>query len=197
MNSPVVYCDMDGVTINLLEGIKRTLKKNGIDFNPEGVVTYNFSGGNYGCDRSAVFKAMELTETFSNAPYYKFDENTLKKFNSKFHVNGYSLVSDMEKGKVRFNQIQRLGFKGEPQIGAFKFIPPVVGQLCVQTQVFLIEDCPSTIQEWLELTPITQALLIDRTYNREVPAETPYGNRLKRVKSFQDAMEYLLKNFSK
>ncbi len=196
MVKPYIFCDMDGVVVNLLSGVKKTLKKNGIAFNPKGVITYNFMGGDYGCDRQMVFQALGMTETFAEAPFYEFKDETLKKFKDKFTVSAYTLVADPEKARIRLGQIQKIGFRGEPQIGAMKFIPPVIGQLCTQTQTFLIEDNPATIKDWLDLTPITQALLVDHPYNQEVPAETPYGNRLKRVKNFQDAMEYLLKNFS-
>ena len=48
-----VLLDFDGVIVDMLGSLQRTLSAEGISFNPEGVETYDFHGS-IGCDRQKV-----------------------------------------------------------------------------------------------------------------------------------------------
>ena len=65
--SKLVLLDIDGVIVDMLEGIHRVLFEEGVTFFPENVETYNFHG-DIGCPRTKVF------ETFSNVKTFEYIE---------------------------------------------------------------------------------------------------------------------------
>ena len=63
-----VLLDIDGVVLNLVEGVRILLERDGITFYPENVVSYNFNG-DIGCEKTKVYAKFNDPELYKVMPF--------------------------------------------------------------------------------------------------------------------------------
>lgn len=161
--SKLVLLDIDGVIVDMLEGIHRVLFEDGITFFPENVETYNFHG-DIGCPRIKVFETFSNVKTFEYAPLYPNVVPWLKKLCCCMRVEPYTLVKEQpEIIENRKSLLKSLGLDPIVYTSGTKPYRPDVD--------FLFEDCLETCAEWLKNGFTGEIFLIDHTYNRDIPEE--------------------------
>ena len=177
-----VALDIDGVVLNLLEGLRLMFEKDGKTFYPEKVEDYGFHG-DIGVDRKEVFEAFKHKEVYGLAPLYAGVEDYIKKLRCCADVVPYTVVSNnLDVVEERLQLLKSLGFdthRCNIYTGGTK---PVLEDVNV-----LIEDCLETCIDWINHGFSGEIFLIDHTYNRNVPEE--YVNRIVRCNGFIDAVE--------
>lgn len=177
-----VLVDIDGVIVNLMEGLRQVLSEKGITFNIEGIDTYNFKG-NIGCDRSEVFAAMEDVRTFEKSPMYEGALEALEKLKTITIVEAYTKVSNSEIYNHRNEFIKNYGLTGMPYIGD----KPIIDNV---SSVF--EDCQSNLEKWID-TDADLYLIDYHNYNKNI--SNKLANRIIYCKSFSEAVDKFIKNY--
>ena len=168
-----VLLDFDGVIVDMLGSLQRTLSAEGISFNPEGVETYDFHGS-IGCDRQKVYDCLDHRAVYAGAQFYNGVEDSLEKLKNHAEVYCYSsVVPNPFVMLVRQHLIKDIGIKGDLYVGE----KPVLDGYDA-----LFEDCPEVVERYRGRTDV---YLIDHTYNKNVQT----GNGIERFSTFVEAVE--------
>lgn len=182
-----VCLDIDGVVLNLLEGLKIYLSKKGITFYPENVITYNF-GGDIGCDKKVIYKAFSDVNFYSNLEFFDGAVEAIKKLRSKVIIQTYTTVSDIpEIYALRENLCKSLGLVGLP----FTKNKPVINDIDA-----VFDDCLSVHKDWIENNSSAKLYLIDASYNQKVKENESsfhYWADITRCKNLNEAVDLYLK----
>lgn len=81
-----VLLDIDGVVLNLVEGVRILLERDGITFYPENVVSYNFNG-DIGCEKTKVYAKFNDPELYKVMPFMDSSKEAVDLL--KRHCNVY------------------------------------------------------------------------------------------------------------
>lgn len=179
-----VCVDIDGVILDLMQGLKLDLKPLGYDLDIDGIKAYNFKYDTLGFDRQIVFHAFENIKCFELAPFYSGAVTALEKLQCYAKTKAYTKSSDkpdiyMERKKL----IHKLKLSGEP-------ITDVKKPTDLSADA-LFDDCLEVHKQWIEDGSTAKLYLIDRPYNQRTPENENIINwtRITRCKSFEEAVE--------
>lgn len=178
-----VLLDIDGVVLNLLEGLRKVLAKQGFVFIKENVEDYSFHG-DIGCERERIFAEFNKKDVYEASPLYDGVDLYIKKLLCCVDVEPFTVVQDYsEVVEARENLLVSLGLNPIIYKGRTKPYRPEADAL--------IEDCLETCIDWLERGYEGEIYLIDHTYNRNIPAEYKelVESRIVRCNGFIDAVE--------
>lgn len=152
-----VLVDIDGVVVNLLEGIRKRSHADGMTFIPNNVVTYNFKG-DHGVPRETIFRYLKEDETFAQSPMYARTSDAIALLSRFYTPVAYTSVPDNCR-KTRQDLLTRLGFKEQLIYAGDK---PYIADAFA-----LIEDNPSALEQFDKEGFRGHMILIDHTYNRD------------------------------
>ena len=79
VNGKYVCLDIDGVVLNLMQGIHLYLEPFGYNFDIDGIKAYNFKYDTLGFDRKIIFEALGNVKSFELAPFYDGAVDAVKK----------------------------------------------------------------------------------------------------------------------
>lgn len=168
-----VLLDFDGVLINMLDSLRRTLADEGLAFKPEKVETYDFHG-DIGCDRENVLRCLNHIAVYSNAGFYDGAEDAVRELRGVAEVHAYTSVPPNPfVMSVRSKLIDTLGLKGQIYVGE----KPVLGGFDA-----LFEDCADTVRKYEGSLDV---YLINHTYN----LNEQFGEKVYRFNSFVEAVK--------
>lgn len=151
-----VLVDVDGVIVNILDGIRMRAYHDGLTFIPSNVSSYSFDG-DCGIPKKIIFRYLSENKTFEMAPMYSKVCDALTLLGRVYTPVAYTSVPDHCK-QSRDDLLTRLGFKEKLIYNGSK---PYISDACA-----LIEDNPSALEQFIEEGFKGYLFLIDHTYNR-------------------------------
>lgn len=179
----VALLDIDGVVLNLQEGIKHSLYRYGIEYKPENCISYSFEG-DIGCDKDWVFSLFRGTDVYENSPLYDGVIEAVKKLKSVIEVRPYTIVANVKDVvDKRLDLLESLGLTRFTYTGTTK---PVMNNVD-----FLFEDNPLAVKEWLSTEYNGYILVIRQPYNSYLEEELQYSKKVVFCNSFVDAVDYV------
>lgn len=182
-----VCLDIDGVVLNLLEGLKIYLSKQNITFYPENVITYNF-GGNIGCSKGVIYNAFQDIDFYRNIPFINGSVEAIDRLKQKVIVQAYTTVVDIpEIYQLRSSLCKELGLEGVPYLGN----KPVVSDADA-----VFDDCLGVHKDWIKDNSSAKQYLIDAPYNQKIKENElsfPHWNNVIRCKNLSEAVDLYLK----
>lgn len=182
-----VCLDIDGVVLNMSEGLKIYLRKQNIDFHPENVITYNF-GGDIGCSKSAVYNVFRNIDFYRNIPFIDGSVEAINRLKQKVIVQAYTTVVDVpEIYQLRSSLCKELGLVGMPYIGN----KPVISDIDA-----IFDDCLGVHKDWIRNNSSAKQYLIDAPYNQKIKENElsfTHWNNVIRCKNLAEAVDLYLK----
>lgn len=152
-----VLVDIDGVVVNILDGIRKRACADGLTFTPSNVSSYAFDG-DCGVPKETIFRYLNENETFEQSPMYAKVSDALALLGRIYTPVAYTSVPDHCK-QSRDSLLTSLGFREKLIYNGSK---PYISDAFA-----LIEDNPSVIKQFSEEGFRGYLILIDRTYNRD------------------------------
>lgn len=176
-----VLVDLDGVVVNLYEGIRRTLANEGIQFDYTKIEDYDFNGDT-GCDSSKVRSLLRHKECYERSVFYDGAVEAINKLKEVVDVYGYTLCPPNPFIMVyRQNQMKQLGVLGDMYIDEK---PILMGYDAV------FEDRPDLLLKYAE-SGCSGLYMIEQSHNKGANI----GNNIKVMKDFPSAVEDFLLNY--
>ena len=181
----VVCLDIDGVVLNLMQGIKSYLEPLGYDFDIDHIKTYNFDYEGLGFDRKIIFDALKDEKCFELAPFYDGAVDAIKKLQRFSKVKSYTKISNIVPiYERRKNLIDSLQLIGEPITASKKPVDFSADAL--------IDDCLDVHAQWISEGSKARLFLIDRPYNQKTKANEGSldWSRIVRCKNLEEAVDF-------
>lgn len=182
-----VLLDIDGVVLNLVEGVRILLERDGITFYPENVVTYNFNG-DIGCEKTKVYAKFNDPELYKVMPFMDSSKEAVDLLKRHCDVYVYTAATNNpEVIKMRKQFINKLGLKGQVYIDR----KPVLDGFDA-----LFDDCLGVHKTWIEDGANIKHFLINATYNQKIEANASYDqiwDQLIRCDNLMDAVQKYIK----
>lgn len=180
------YVDIDGVILNLSEGIRLELEKKGKTFYPHKVKEYNFSC-DVGCSQDDVFKVLNSVEVYKSSPLYRMALEGLAKLKTFADVEAYTcVIQDEIIVAERKDLLYRLGLKGFVYPYTRTSNKPVPKDADV-----IFEDCLENCKYLFENGYEGVIYLVEQPYNRNIGIldSSSMRSRIIRGKNFYDCVE--------
>ena len=189
--SRTVLCDFDGVILDLCGAVKKLLAKRGIEFKPENVIKYNFSG-DIGCSRADVFSTFKGFDLYKIQRPYEGAIEALCRLRNYVLVDGWTSVASNEKKQIEYRSflVEHYCDGGCAYVGE----KPIIVDKPIDA---VFEDCLENLERWSNVEGV-KLFLIDQPYNQEVhnPEYSSLFPKLIRCENFADAVDKYIKTLS-
>lgn len=182
-----VCVDIDGVVLNLMQGLKLYLEPLGYNFDVEGIKAYNFKYDTLGFDRQVIFDAFKDIKCFELAPFYDGAVEAVKKLQRFVETQSYTKISNIpEIYTRRKNLLDFLQLKGEP-------ITAVKKETDLSADA-LFDDCLEVHAQWIADGSNAKLFLIDRPYNQKTNENEGSldWSRIVRCKNLEEAVDFYI-----
>lgn len=182
-----VCVDIDGVVLNLMQGLKLYLEPLGYNFDVEGIKAYNFKYDTLGFDRQVIFDAFKDIKCFELAPFYDGAVEAVKKLQRFVETQSYTKISNIpEIYTRRKNLLDFLQLKGEP-------ITTVKKETDLSADA-LFDDCLEVHAQWIADGSKAKLFLIDRPYNQKTNENEGSldWSRIVRCKNLEEAVDFYI-----
>ena len=182
-----VCVDIDGVVLNLMQGIHLYLEPLGYNFDIDHIEAYNFKYDSLGFDRKVIFDAINNVKSFELAPFYDGAVEAVQKLQYFVKTKSYTKISEIpEIYNRRKNLLNFLKLEGEPITSLQKPVDFSVDAL--------FDDCLDVHQQWIEQGSKAKLFLIDRPYNQKTNANIGSldWSRIVRCKNFEEAVDFYI-----
>lgn len=182
-----VCVDIDGVVLNLMQGIHLYLKPLGYNFDIDHIEAYNFKYNSLGFDRKIIFNALNDVKSFELAPFYDGAVEAVQKLQRFVKTKSYTKISEIpEIYDRRKNLLDFLKLEGEPITSLQKPVDFSVDAL--------FDDCLDVHKQWIEQGSKAKLFLIDRPYNQKTNANKGSldWSRIVRCKNFEEAVDFYI-----
>lgn len=182
-----VCVDIDGVVLNLMQGIHLYLEPLGYNFDIDHIEAYNFKYDSLGFDRKVIFDAINNVKSFELAPFYDGAVEALQKLQYFVKTKSYTKISEIpEIYDRRKNLLNFLKLEGEPITSLQKPVDFSVDAL--------FDDCLDVHKQWIEQGSKAKLFLIDRPYNQKINANKGSldWSRIVRCKNFEEAVDFYI-----
>ena len=182
-----VCVDIDGVVLNLMQGIHLYLEPLGYNFDIDHIEAYNFKYDSLGFDRKVIFDAINNVKSFELAPFYDGAVEALQKLQYFVKTKSYTKISEIpEIYDRRKNLLDFLKLEGEPITSLQKPVDFSVDAL--------FDDCLDVHKQWIEQGSKAKLFLIDRPYNQKINANKGSldWSRIVRCKNFEEAVDFYI-----
>lgn len=182
-----VCIDIDGVVLNLMQGLKLYLEPLGYNFDVEGIKAYNFKYDTLGFDRQVIFDAFKDIKCFELAPFYDGAVEAVKKLQRFVETQSYTKISNIpEIYTRRKNLLDFLQLKGEP-------ITAVKKETDLSADA-LFDDCLEVHAQWIADGSNAKLFLIDRPYNQKTNENEGSldWSRIVRCKNLEEAVDFYI-----
>lgn len=182
-----VCVDIDGVVLNLMQGIHLYLEPLGYNFDIDHIEAYNFKYDSLGFDRKVIFNALNDVKSFELAPFYDGAVEALQKLQYFVKTKSYTKISEIpEIYNRRKNLLNFLKLDGKPITSLQKPVDFSADAL--------FDDCLDVHQQWIEQGSKAKLFLIDRPYNQKTNANNGSldWSRIVRCKNFEEAVDFYI-----
>lgn len=182
-----VCVDIDGVVLNLMQGIHLYLEPLGYNFDIDHIEAYNFKYDSLGFDRKVIFDAINNVKSFELAPFYDGAVEALQKLQYFVKTKSYTKISEIpEIYDRRKNLLDFLKLEGEPITSLQKPVDFSVDAL--------FDDCLDVHKQWIEQGSKAKLFLIDRPYNQKTNENMGSldWSRIVRCKNFEEAVDFYI-----
>lgn len=185
VNGKYVCLDIDGVVLNLMQGIHLYLEPYGYNFDIDGIKAYNFKYDTLGFDRKIIFEALGNVKSFELAPFYDGAVDATKKLQNFVTVKSYTKISEEPAIYQRRKKLlESLKLKGKPITAPSKPVDFSADAL--------FDDCLDVHQQWIEQGSKAKLFLIDRPYNQKTNENIGSldWSRIVRCKNLEEAVDF-------
>lgn len=182
-----VCVDIDGVVLNLMQGIHLYLEPLGYNFDIDHIEAYNFKYDSLGFDRKVIFDAINNVKSFELAPFYDGAVEALQKLQYFVKTKSYTKISEIpEIYDRRKNLLNFLKLEGKPITSVQKPVDFSADAL--------FDDCLDVHKQWIEQGSKAKLFLIDRPYNQKTNENMGSldWSRIVRCKNFEEAVDFYI-----
>ena len=182
-----VCVDIDGVVLNLMQGIHLYLEPLGYNFDIDHIEAYNFKYDSLGFDRKVIFDAINNIKSFELAPFYDGAVEAVQKLQYFVKTKSYTKISEIpEIYNRRKNLLNFLKLEGKPITSAQKPVDFSADAL--------FDDCLDVHKQWIEQGSKAKLFLIDRPYNQKTNENKGSldWSRIVRCKNFEEAVDFYI-----
>lgn len=182
-----VCVDIDGVVLNLMQGIHLYLEPLGYNFDIDHIEAYNFKYDSLGFDRKVIFDAINNVKSFELAPFYDGAVEAVQKLQYFVKTKSYTKISEIpEIYNRRKNLLNFLKLEGKPITSAQKPVDFSADAL--------FDDCLDVHKQWIEQGSKAKLFLIDRPYNQKTNGNKGSldWSRIVRCKNFEEAVDFYI-----
>lgn len=182
-----VCVDIDGVVLNLMQGLKLYLEPLGYNFDVDDIKAYNFKYDTLGFDRQVIFDAFKDIKCFELAPFYDGAVEAVKKLQRFVETQSYTKISNIpEIYTRRKNLLDFLQLTGEP-------ITSIKKETDLSADA-LFDDCLEVHAQWLADGSKAKLFLIDRPYNQKTNENEGSldWSRIVRCKNLEEAVDFYI-----
>lgn len=182
-----VCVDIDGVVLNLMQGIHLYLEPLGYNFDIDHIEAYNFKYDSLGFDRKVIFDAINNVKSFELAPFYDGAVEAVQKLQYFVKTKSYTKISEIpEIYNRRKNLLNFLKLEGKPITSAQKPVDFSADAL--------FDDCLDVHKQWIEQGSKAKLFLIDRPYNQKTNENKGSldWSRIVRCKNFEEAVDFYI-----
>lgn len=182
-----VCVDIDGVVLNLMQGIHLYLEPLGYNFDIDHIEAYNFKYDSLGFDRKVIFDAINNVKSFELAPFYNGAVEAVQKLQYFVKTKSYTKISEIpEIYNRRKNLLNFLKLEGKPITSAQKPVDFSADAL--------FDDCLDVHKQWIEQGSKAKLFLIDRPYNQKTNENKGSldWSRIVRCKNFEEAVDFYI-----
>jgi hypothetical protein len=177
-----VCVDIDGVIVNLMQGLHLLLKEQGLDFDPAMVSKFNFDYPELGFPREIIYNSFENKRLYELAPLHSGVEDAISKLRDFINIRAYTgSLGDEEICQKRQHLCNSFGMFGSVYYRKNK---PTIFNADA-----LFDDCLGVHKQWIEDGSNALLFLIDQPYNQEYNNEGIDWSRIIRCKDFADAVD--------
>lgn len=187
-----VCVDIDGVVLNLMQGIHLYLEPLGYNFDIDHIEAYNFKYDSLGFDRKVIFDAINNVKSFELAPFYDGAVEAVQKLQYFVKTKSYTKISEIpEIYNRRKNLLNFLKLEGKPITSAQKPVDFSADAL--------FDDCLDVHKQWIEQGSKAKLFLIDRPYNQKTNESKGSldWSRIVRCKNFEEAVDFYISSLIK
>lgn len=182
-----VCVDIDGVVLNLMQGIHLYLEPLGYNFDIDHIEAYNFKYDSLGFDRKVIFDAINNVKSFELAPFYDGAVEAVQKLQYFVKTKSYTKISEIpEIYSRRKNLLNFLKLEGKPITSVQKPVDFSADAL--------FDDCLDVHKQWIEQGSKAKLFLIDRPYNQKTNENMGSldWSRIVRCKNFEEAVDFYI-----
>lgn len=182
-----VCVDVDGVVLNLMQGIHLYLEPLGYNFDIDHIEAYNFKYDSLGFDRKVIFDAINNVKSFELAPFYDGAVEAVQKLQYFVKTKSYTKISEIpEIYNRRKNLLNFLKLEGKPITSVQKPVDFSADAL--------FDDCLDVHKQWIEQGSKAKLFLIDRPYNQKTNENMGSldWSRIVRCKNFEEAVDFYI-----
>lgn len=182
-----VCVDIDGVVLNLMQGIHLYLEPLGYNFDIDHIEAYNFKYDSLGFDRKIIFDAINNVKSFELAPFYDGAVEAVQKLQYFVKTKSYTKISEIpEIYNRRKNLLNFLKLEGNPITLLQKPVDFSADAL--------FDDCLDVHKQWIEQGSKAKLFLIDRPYNQKTNKNKGSldWSRIVRCKNFEEAVDFYI-----
>lgn len=182
-----VCVDIDGVVLNLMQGIRLYLEPLGYNFDIDHIEAYNFKYDSLGFDRKVIFDAINNVKSFELAPFYNGAVEAVQKLQYFVKTKSYTKISEIpEIYNRRKNLLNFLKLEGKPITSVQKPVDFSADAL--------FDDCLDVHKQWIEQGSKAKLFLIDRPYNQKTNENMGSldWSRIVRCKNFEEAVDFYI-----
>lgn len=182
-----VCVDIDGVVLNLMQGIHLYLEPLGYNFDIDHIEAYNFKYDSLGFDRKIIFDAINNVKSFELAPFYDGAVEAVQKLQYFVKTKSYTKISEIpEIYNRRKNLLNFLKLEGNPITLLQKPVDFSADAL--------FDDCLDVHKQWIEQGSKAKLFLIDRPYNQKTNENKGSldWSRIVRCKNFEEAVDFYI-----
>lgn len=182
-----VCVDIDGVVLNLMQGIHLYLEPLGYNFDIDHIEAYNFKYDSLGFDRKIIFDAINNVKSFELAPFYDGAVEAVQKLQYFVKTKSYTKISEIpEIYNRRKNLLDFLKLEGKPITSVQKPVDFSADAL--------FDDCLDVHKQWIEQGSKAKLFLIDRPYNQKTNENNGSldWSRIVRCKNFEEAVDFYI-----
>lgn len=182
-----VCVDIDGVVLNLMQGIHLYLEPLGYNFDIDHIEAYNFKYDSLGFDRKVIFDAINNVKSFELAPFYDGAVEAVQKLQYFVKTKSYTKISEIpEIYNRRKNLLNFLKLEGKPITSVQKPVDFSADAL--------FDDCLDVHKQWIEQGSKAKLFLIDRPYNQKTNENMGSldWSRIVRCKNFEEAVDFYI-----
>lgn len=177
----MVCVDFDGVLVDFLGALKRSLAKKGLNYIIENTETYDFDG-EIGVSKSDIYKEMHKPDMYNDIEFFEGAFEALNELKSYETVKPYTgSVNNKKIADIRNNLIKKLDLDGRAYVNSSKPI--------IKDANAIFEDDLDKLIEYIENDYKGFLFLIKHSYNNFNKDTIQYKDKIIVCNNFVDAVD--------
>ena len=177
----VALVDIDGTIVNMIGALQKYLSRDGKNFKPENVLTYDFNG-DIGVSKSDVFSAFKDPDLYKFQSLYQGVVASLDDLKRYCRVIAYTSMPDIN--NLQHKRKELCDWLSFDSVLIYEGEKPVIEGIDV-----LFDDNLKVHEDWL-ISTNTRQYLISQTYNQKTTDNigSSVWEKVIRAENFSDAV---------